>query len=102
MSSVDPSGKAQRDRLAELEEQMLYLAEVPDSIRYLESRLEEISEKAGTIDALAGRVEGLPIQELLARVDTWKKTQTSEELLTTSVGTVHRALLPIWKNVSAS
>ncbi|KAA0061794.1 senescence-specific cysteine protease sag39 [Cucumis melo var. makuwa] len=49
---------------------MLYLAEVPDSIRYLESRLEEISEKTGTIDAVAGRDEGLPIQELLERVDT--------------------------------
>ncbi|TYK27261.1 uncharacterized protein E5676_scaffold244G00280 [Cucumis melo var. makuwa] len=70
MSLADPSGNAQRDRLAELEEQMLYLGEVPDSIRYLESRVEEISEKAGTIDAVAGRVEGLPIQELLARVDT--------------------------------
>ncbi|TYK19785.1 senescence-specific cysteine protease sag39 [Cucumis melo var. makuwa] len=72
MSLADPSGKAQRDRLAELEEQMLYLAEVSNSIRYLESHLEEISEKAGTIDAVVGRVEGLPIQELLARVDTLK------------------------------
>ncbi|KAA0061803.1 senescence-specific cysteine protease sag39 [Cucumis melo var. makuwa] len=70
MSSVEPLGKAQRDRLVELEEQMLYLAEVPDSIRYLESRLEEISEKTGTIDAVAGRDEGLQIQELLERVDT--------------------------------
>ncbi|KAA0052177.1 uncharacterized protein E6C27_scaffold1589G00480 [Cucumis melo var. makuwa] len=49
---------------------MLYLVEVPDSIRYLEARLEEISEKADTIDVVTGRVEGLPIQELLARVDT--------------------------------
>uniref|UniRef100_A0A9I9EF88 Uncharacterized protein n=1 Tax=Cucumis melo TaxID=3656 RepID=A0A9I9EF88_CUCME len=49
---------------------MLYLAEVPDSICFLESRLEEIAEKTDTIDAVAGRVEGLPIQELLARVDT--------------------------------
>ncbi|KAA0026251.1 uncharacterized protein E5676_scaffold343G00260 [Cucumis melo var. makuwa] len=72
MSSADPSGKTQRDRLAELEEQMLYLVEVPDSIRYFESRLEEIFEKVGTIDEVAGRVEGLPIQELLARVDTLK------------------------------
>ncbi|KAA0066144.1 Endo-1,4-beta-xylanase A [Cucumis melo var. makuwa] len=70
MSSADSLGKAQRDRLAELEEQMLYLAEVPDSIRYLESHFEEISEKASTIDAVVGRVEGLPIQELLVRVDT--------------------------------
>ncbi|KAA0050187.1 uncharacterized protein E5676_scaffold180G001240 [Cucumis melo var. makuwa] len=42
---------------------MLYLVEVSDSIRYLESRLEEISEKVDTIDAVAGRVKGLLIQE---------------------------------------
>ncbi|KAA0035958.1 uncharacterized protein E5676_scaffold349G00580 [Cucumis melo var. makuwa] len=70
MSSLNPSGKAQKDRLVELEEQMLYLVEVSDSIRYLESRLDEISEKTDAIDAVAGRVEALPIQELLARVDT--------------------------------
>ncbi|TYK30111.1 senescence-specific cysteine protease sag39 [Cucumis melo var. makuwa] len=69
MSSSNPSGKAQRDRLVEIEEQMLYLVEVPDPIRYLESRVDEISEKANMIDAVAGRVKGLPIQELLARVD---------------------------------
>ncbi|KAA0066437.1 uncharacterized protein E6C27_scaffold21G005300 [Cucumis melo var. makuwa] len=70
MSSTNPSSKAQRDRLVELEEQMLYLVEVPDSIRFLESRLVEIAEKTNMIDAVAGCVEGLPIQELLARVDT--------------------------------
>ncbi|KAA0033152.1 uncharacterized protein E5676_scaffold1032G00100 [Cucumis melo var. makuwa] len=40
------------------------------SIRFLESRLEEIVEKTDTIDVVAGCVNGLPIQELLARVDT--------------------------------
>ncbi|KAA0047605.1 Endo-1,4-beta-xylanase A [Cucumis melo var. makuwa] len=70
MSSANPSGKAQKDRLVELEEQMLYLVKVPHSIRYLESRLNEISEKTDIIDAVAGRVEGLQLQELLARVDT--------------------------------
>ncbi|KAA0058303.1 uncharacterized protein E6C27_scaffold274G006370 [Cucumis melo var. makuwa] len=70
MSSANPSGKTQKDRLVELEEQMLHLVEVPDSIRYLESRLEEIFDETDTIDAVTGRVEGLPIQELLARVDT--------------------------------
>ncbi|KAA0055407.1 uncharacterized protein E5676_scaffold1428G00300 [Cucumis melo var. makuwa] len=74
MSSANPSGKAQRDRLVELEEQMLYLVEVPDSIRFLESRLEEIAEKNDMIDPVAGRVEGLSIQELLARVDTLEGT----------------------------
>ncbi|KAA0036436.1 uncharacterized protein E5676_scaffold360G001010 [Cucumis melo var. makuwa] len=49
---------------------MLYLAEVSDSICFLESRLKVIAEKTDTIDTVAGRVEGLPIQELLARVDT--------------------------------
>ncbi|KAA0049578.1 senescence-specific cysteine protease sag39 [Cucumis melo var. makuwa] len=39
-------------------------------IRYLESCLQEISEKAGTVDAIPCRVEGLPIQKLLARVNT--------------------------------
>ncbi|TYK16922.1 uncharacterized protein E5676_scaffold130G00580 [Cucumis melo var. makuwa] len=48
---ANPSGKAQRDRLVELEEQMLYLVEVPDSIHFLESRLEEIAEKTDMIDA---------------------------------------------------
>ncbi|TYK07966.1 uncharacterized protein E5676_scaffold265G00940 [Cucumis melo var. makuwa] len=37
---------------------------------YDQSRLDEISDKTDTIDAVAGRVKGLPIQELLARVDT--------------------------------
>ena len=39
---------------------MSYLVEVSDSIRFLESRLEEIGEKTDTIDAVAGRVKGLP------------------------------------------
>ncbi|KAA0046894.1 uncharacterized protein E5676_scaffold298G00720 [Cucumis melo var. makuwa] len=43
---------------------MLYLVEVSDSIRYLESRLKEIFKK------LVKCVKGLLIQELLARVDT--------------------------------
>ncbi|KAA0061968.1 uncharacterized protein E6C27_scaffold89G002630 [Cucumis melo var. makuwa] len=73
MLSTNQSGKAQRDRLVELEEQMLYLVKVPDSICFLESRLEEIAEKSNTIDAVADRVEGLPIHELLVRVDTLKE-----------------------------
>ncbi|KAA0037958.1 hypothetical protein E6C27_scaffold36G001400 [Cucumis melo var. makuwa] len=49
---------------------MLYLVEVPDSIHFLVSHLEEIFEKANTIDVMTGRVEELSIQELLARVDS--------------------------------
>ncbi|KAA0055059.1 senescence-specific cysteine protease sag39 [Cucumis melo var. makuwa] len=68
MSSANPSSKAQKDRLVELEEHMLYLVEVSDSIRYLESRLDEIFKKTNTIDAVAGHVEGLPIQDSLGFV----------------------------------
>ncbi|KAA0059143.1 uncharacterized protein E6C27_scaffold430G00550 [Cucumis melo var. makuwa] len=81
MSSSNPSGKAQRDRLVEIEEQMLYLVEVPDSIRYLESRVDEISEKANMIDAVAGRVEGLPIKELLARVDALEENTNARRTI---------------------
>ncbi|KAA0044660.1 reverse transcriptase [Cucumis melo var. makuwa] len=63
---ANPSGKAQRDRLVELKEQMLYLVEVPDSIRFLESRLEEIAEKTDMIDA--GTVERTGSHE---RGDSW-------------------------------
>ncbi|KAA0063885.1 uncharacterized protein E6C27_scaffold616G00090 [Cucumis melo var. makuwa] len=81
MSSSNPSGKAQRGRLVEIEEQMFYLVEVPDSIRYLESRVDEISEKADTIDVVAGRVEGLPIQELLARVDALEENTNARRTI---------------------
>ena len=49
--------------------QMLYLVEVLYSSRFLEPRLEEIDEKADMIDVVTGRIEGLSIQELLARVN---------------------------------
>ncbi|KAA0039097.1 uncharacterized protein E5676_scaffold2047G00180 [Cucumis melo var. makuwa] len=58
---------------------MLCLVEVSDSIRFLESRLEEMFEKADAIDAVAGRVKGLPIHELLARVDTLEMTNDMSE-----------------------
>ena len=54
---MNQSDKAQKNRLVELEEQMLYLIEVPDSIRFLESHLEEIAEKTDMIDAVVDRVE---------------------------------------------
>ncbi|KAA0046198.1 uncharacterized protein E5676_scaffold688G00220 [Cucumis melo var. makuwa] len=80
MSLSNPSGKAQKDRLVELEEQMLYLVEVPDSIRYLESRLDEISEKTNMIDAVACRVEdsstgsAAHIKERVEELDSSQKT----------------------------
>ena len=70
MSTSKQPSKAHVDRLVELEEQMLYLVEVPDSIRFLETRLEEISQKVVAINAETGRLDKIPIQELLTRVDT--------------------------------
>ncbi|KAA0063481.1 uncharacterized protein E5676_scaffold668G00010 [Cucumis melo var. makuwa] len=76
MSSSNPSGKAQKDRLVELEEQMLYLVEVPDSIRYLESRLDEISEKTDAIDARGDSSSGFAahMEERVNELDSSQKT----------------------------
>ncbi|KAA0058240.1 uncharacterized protein E6C27_scaffold274G005650 [Cucumis melo var. makuwa] len=63
---------AQRDRLVELEEQMLYLAEVPDSIRCLESRLEEIAEKTDQSMRLSGFVAHM--EERVNELDSFHKT----------------------------
>ena len=72
MSVVKQSSKTHNERLVKLEEQMLYLVEVPNSIRFLEKRFEEVAKKVNCIDAMSGRLNGLPIQELLTRVDTLK------------------------------
>ena len=49
---------------------MLYLVEVPESIHFLKSQIEEIYEKVDAIDAVIGHLDKLPIQELLTRVHT--------------------------------
>ena len=41
---------------------MLYLVEVPDSIRFLEKRLEEISKKVDAITVVTSHLDRLPIQ----------------------------------------
>ena len=67
---VEAYAKAYGPMSGGIEEQMLYLVDVPDSIRFLEQRLEDISKKANGIEAVSGCLDGLPIQELLTRVDT--------------------------------
>ena len=49
---------------------MLYLVEVLDSICFLEKRLREIFKTADVIDAVSGRLNRLPRQELLKRFNT--------------------------------
>jgi len=70
MSATKELGKSHVDRLGEMEEHLLYLIEVPDQVRFLETRLKEVSEKAGGIDAVAGRLDGMPLKELMTRVST--------------------------------
>ena len=70
MSTAKQMGKTHNERFVEIEEQMLYQVEVLDSISSLETQLNEISKKADAIDVVSGRLDRLPIRDLLARVDT--------------------------------
>ena len=63
-------GKTHEERLVGIEEQMLHLMEVPDSIRFIEEWLEEVAKRVYDVDAVSDRLDGLPTQDLLARVDT--------------------------------
>ena len=44
---------------------MLFLKEVPDTIRFLEARVTELNGKVLEIDAMGSRLDGLPITELM-------------------------------------
>ncbi|XP_022972954.1 uncharacterized protein LOC111471473 [Cucurbita maxima] len=68
MSTTKSTPKAQADRLTLIEEEMLLLKEVPDTLRFLEARVTELSEKVVGIDAMGNRLDGLPIAELMFRV----------------------------------
>ena len=47
---------------------MLFLKEVPDTIRFLEEQVTELNEKVVQIDAIGNRLDGLPIAELMFQV----------------------------------
>ena len=70
MLMVKRTGKTHEERLVVIEEQMLHLKKVSDSIRFLEERLEKVAKRVDVVDAVSGRLDGLPIHDLLARVDT--------------------------------
>ena len=70
MSTAKQMEKTHNERLVQIEEHMLYLVEVPNSISSLETRLNEILKKIDAIYAVFSRLDGLPIQDLLTRVDT--------------------------------
>jgi len=76
MSTVKQLSKSQSERLTEIEEQWLYLREVPDDVRFIQARLEGLDEKVREIDALNARVDALPITELTLRVDSLEHKTT--------------------------
>ena len=41
---------------------MLYLIEVPDQVRFLESRLKEVSDKADGINAVPSQLDGMSVK----------------------------------------
>ena len=62
MSIVKQLNKSQFERLTEIEEQWLYLREVPDDVRFIQARLEGLDEKVREIDALNARVDRYQLQ----------------------------------------
>lgn len=61
-------GKPHVNRLVEMEEQMLDLREVLDSIRFRQARLDEIKSKVDRIDTMNDHLDGFPLQELMMKV----------------------------------
>ena len=68
MSATKSTPKAQADQFMLIEEEMLFLKEVPDTLRFLEARVIELSGKVVEIYAMDNRLDGLPIAELMYRV----------------------------------
>ena len=73
MSTTKSTPKSQADRLALIEEEMLFLKEVPDTIRFLEAWVIELNRKVVEIDAMGNRLDGLSIAELMFRLTSLEK-----------------------------
>ena len=71
--------KSHVDRLVEIEEQMQYLLEVPDSIRFLDERVKELADKTLAVDAIKGRLDELPIQEIMYQMDNLETKTTKND-----------------------
>ena len=67
MSTTKSTLKLQADRLTLIEE-MLFLKEVSDTVRFLETEVMELNGKVVEIDVMGNRLDGLPIKELMFRV----------------------------------
>ena len=77
MSAAKQLGKSQADRLAKIEEQLLYMSEVSDGMRLLKFCLNEITAKADMTDEMASRLETMSICELMNRVKILEDKATS-------------------------
>ena len=73
MSMTKSTPKSHADRLTLIEEEMLFLKEVPDTIRFLEARVTELNGKIVEIDAMGNRLDVLSISELMFRVFSLKE-----------------------------
>ena len=62
MSTTKSTPKSQAYWLAVIEEDMLFLKEVPDTVRFLEARVTELNEKVEEINAMGNRLDGFPIK----------------------------------------
>ena len=68
MSTTKSTPKSQADWLTLIEEEMLFLKEVPDTICFLEAWVTELNGKVVEIDGMKNCLDGLPIAELRFRV----------------------------------
>ena len=65
MSTAKSTPKSQADRLTLIEEEMLFLKEVLDTIWFLDARVTELNGKVLEIHAMGNHLDGLPIIELI-------------------------------------
>ena len=58
MLATKSTPKAQADRLTLIEEEILFLKEVPNTLRFLEAQVTELSGKVVEIDAMGNHLKG--------------------------------------------
>ena len=61
MSTTKSTPKEKADRLTLIEEEMLFLKEVPDTVCFLETRVTEFNEKVEGINAMGNCLNGILI-----------------------------------------
>ena len=100
MLTVKQLSKSQFERLIEIEEQFLYMRELPDEVIFLWTRLDELDEKVQEIDVLNYQIDGLPINKLTLRVDSieHKVARTDSFECGSSASS---SLSHIWKSLTA-